>query len=130
MSHIDFADSEIEAASSASSAFPAASAPDLNASAAEETGSNAGAHLPEHVLRIRVDVEIILGQLRMPLAEVVGLREGAILPLDRKLGEWVDIAVNGRLVARGEVVALDDEPDRLGVVIRELTRANDGARGR
>ena len=85
--------------------------------------------LPDHLLRVRVEVEIILGHLRMPLSEVAALREGAVLALDRKLGDWVDVAVNGRVVARGEVVALDDAPDRLGVVIREMIADPAPARG-
>ena len=85
--------------------------------------------LPEHLLRVRVEVEIVLGHLRLPLSEVAALRDGAVLALDRKLGDWVDVAVNGRVVARGEVIALDDAPDRLGVVIREMTADPAPARG-
>lgn len=86
--------------------------------------------MPDHVMRIRVDIDVVLGTLRMPLAEVVTLGQGAVIALDRKLGDLVDIAVNGRVVARGEVVALEDEPDRLGVVIRELVRQGDAAAAR
>ena len=103
-----------------------ASSPSLAPAPAPARGPRA---LPEHLLRVRVEVEIILGHLRMPLSEVAGLREGAVLALDRKLGDWVDVAVNGRVVARGEVVALDDAPDRLGVVIREMIAEAEPARG-
>lgn len=98
------------------------------AAPAPRAGSASGAKsgprvLPEHLLRVRVEVEIVLGSLRLPLAEVADLRDGAVLALDRKLGDPVDVAVNGRVVARGEVIALDDAPDRLGVVIREMIDA-------
>jgi flagellar motor switch protein FliN/FliY len=79
--------------------------------------------LPDHLLGVRVDVEIVLGHLRMSLAEVAALGEGALLALDRKLGDCVDVAVNGRVVARGEVIALEGEPERLGVAIREIVAA-------
>lgn len=134
MTHIDFAEPETRAAPAPSAASPA-SAPSSPAAtpgfaaAAPRPAAAVGA-LPDHVLRIRVDVEIVLGQLRLPLAEVMALREGAVLPLERRLGDFVDVMVNGRLVARGEVVALEDEPDRLGVVIRELTRAGESVVGR
>jgi len=92
------------------------------AAEAEATPARASAPaLPEHLRRVRVEVEIVLGHLRMPLSEVAALREGAVLALERKLGDWVDVAINGRIVARGEVIALDDEPERLGVAIREMT---------
>lgn len=90
----------------------------------------AAREMPDHVLRIRVDVDVVLGTLRMPLADVVTLGQGAVIALDRKLGDLVDVAVNGRVVARGEVVALEDEPDRLGVVIRQLLRPGEPAPAR
>lgn len=99
-----------------------------DASPGPQPGPGGAANLPDHVLRIRVDVEVVLGHLRLPLSEVMALREGAILSLDRKLGDLVDVSVNGRLVARGEVVALEDDSERLGVVIRELTRGGEAQR--
>jgi flagellar motor switch protein FliN/FliY len=101
----------------------------MTAEAAAATGRPAR-EMPDHVLRIRVDVDVVLGTLRMPLADVVTLGQGAVIALDRKLGDLVDIAVNGRVVARGEVVALEDEPDRLGVVIRQLLRPGEPAPAR
>ena len=93
----------------------------LDVDAASVAPAAAPRGLPEHLRRVRVEVEIVLGHLRMPLSEVAALREGAVLALERKLGDWVDVAINGRIVARGEVIALDDEPERLGVAIREMT---------
>ena len=98
----------------------------LAEAAAAPSRALAGA-LPEHLRRVRVDVEIVLRHLRMPLSDVAALGEGAVLALDRKLGDHVEIAINGRVVARGEVIAMDDEPDRLGVVIREMTASGEAA---
>jgi flagellar motor switch protein FliN/FliY len=80
----------------------------------------------EAVLRIPVSVRVVLGATRMPVSKLMSLARGSIIPLDRKVGDLVDIVVNDRLVARGEVVVLDDAGQRFGVAVRELARANEG----
>jgi flagellar motor switch protein FliN/FliY len=79
----------------------------------------------EAVLRIPVAVRIVLGAARMPVSKLMGLSRGAIIPLDRKVGDLVDIVVNDRLIARGEVVVLDDKADRFAVAVREVVRADE-----
>jgi flagellar motor switch protein FliN/FliY len=56
----------------------------------------------------------------MPVSDLLGLGRGAVLELDRRIGEAVDILVNDRLVARGEVVVVED---RLGVTLTEIVKA-------
>jgi flagellar motor switch protein FliN/FliY len=80
----------------------------------------------EAVMRIPVSVRVVLGATRMPVSKLMSLARGSIIPLDRKVGDLVDIVVNDRLVARGEVVVLDDAGQRFGVAVRELGRLNDG----
>lgn len=80
----------------------------------------------EALMRIPVAVEIVLGTTRMPFAKLMGLTRGSIVPLDRKVGDLVDIVVNDRLVARGEVVVLDDEAERFAVAVREVVRPSEG----
>jgi flagellar motor switch protein FliN/FliY len=80
----------------------------------------------EAVLRIPVAVRIVLGATRMPVAKLMSLTRGSIIPLDRKVGDLVDIVVNDRLVARGEVVVLDEAGQRFGVAVRELSRPSEG----
>ncbi len=77
------------------------------------------------ILRIPVSVKIILGTTRMPVAQLMALSRGSVIPLDRKVGDMVDIVVNDRIVARGEVVILDEGTDRFAVAIREVVRGND-----
>ena len=77
----------------------------------------------DQIMRIPVKVDIVVGSLTMPVASVMRLGRGAILSLDRRIGEPVDVMVNGRLVARGEIVVLDDEPDRMGVSLTEIVGA-------
>ena len=59
------------------------------------------------ILRIPVVVQAILGTASMPVANLMKLGRGAVVPLDHRIGEPVDIVVNGRVVARGEVVVLE-----------------------
>ncbi len=86
--------------------------------------SNAGgAQRPRHldtVLQIPVSVKIVLGSATMPVANVLKLGRGAVVPLDRKVGEPVDVVVNGRVIARGEVVVLDEDNSRFGVSLTEV----------
>lgn len=71
----------------------------------------------ERLLDVPVTVSAILGRARMPIGQLLKIGPGALLELDRRVGEAVDIRVNDRLVARGEVVLVDD---RLGVTMTEI----------
>jgi len=80
----------------------------------------------EAVLRIPVSVRVVLGATRMPVSKLMSLGRGSIIPLDRKVGDLVDVVVNDKLVARGEVVVLDEAGQRFGVAVRELVRSSEG----
>ena len=69
------------------------------------------------VYDIPVQVSAVLGKTSMQVSELLKLGRGAVLELDRKVGESIDIYVNNRLVARGEVVVVED---RLGVTMTEI----------
>ena len=75
----------------------------------------------EAVYDIPVQVSAVLGRATMQVSQLLKLGRGAVVELDRKLGEAVDIYVNNRLVARGEVVMVDDS--RLGVTMTEIVKA-------
>jgi flagellar motor switch protein FliN/FliY len=77
------------------------------------------------VYDIPVQVSAVLGRATMQVSQLLKLGRGAVVELDRKLGEAVDIYVNNRLVARGEVVMVDD--NRLGVTMTEIVKADRGA---
>ena len=72
------------------------------------------------VYDIPVQVSAVLGKARMPVSELLQLKRGAVVELDRKVGESVEIYVNDRLVARGEVVVVED---RLGVTMTEILQS-------
>ncbi len=73
----------------------------------------------EQVFDVPVTVSAVLGNARMPVGDLLRLAPGAVLELDRKVGEAIDIFVNNRLVARGEVVLVDQ---RLGVTMTEIIK--------
>jgi flagellar motor switch protein FliN/FliY len=77
------------------------------------------------VMRIPVSVQIVIGSVRMPISKIVGLTRGSIIPLDRKVGDLVDVVVNDRIVARGEVVALDEDAEQFAIAVREVIGASE-----
>lgn len=87
-----------------------------------EAGTPRGAGDLEAVYDIPVTVSVVLGKATMQVSQLLKLGRGAVVELDRKLGEAIDIYVNNRLVARGEVVMVDDS--RLGVTMTEIVKAD------
>ncbi len=73
----------------------------------------------EAVYDIPVQVSAVLGKANMQVSQLLKLGRGAVVELDRKVGEAIDIYVNNRLVARGEVVVVED---RLGVTMTEIIK--------
>jgi flagellar motor switch protein FliN/FliY len=73
------------------------------------------------VYDIPVQVSAVLGKTSMQVSQLLKLGRGAVVELDRKVGEAVDIYVNNRLVARGEVVVVED---RLGVTMTEIIKTD------
>ena len=73
----------------------------------------------EAVYDIPVQVSAVLGKATMQVSQLLKLGRGAVVELDRKVGEAIDIYVNNRLVARGEVVVVED---RLGVTMTEIIK--------
>ena len=74
----------------------------------------------EAVYDVPVQVSAVLGRATLQVSQLLKLGRGAVVELDRKLGEAVDIYVNNRLVARGEVVMVED--NRLGVTMTEIVK--------
>jgi flagellar motor switch protein FliN/FliY len=82
--------------------------------------SSRGAGDLEAVFDVPVQVSAVLGRAHMDVGELLNLGPGTVLELDRKVGEAIDIYVNNRLVARGEVVLVED---KLGVTMTEIIKA-------
>ncbi len=75
----------------------------------------------EAIYDIPVQISAVLGKTTMQVNQLLKLGRGAIVELDRKVGEAIDIYVNNRLVARGEVVVVED---RLGVTMTEIIKSD------
>jgi flagellar motor switch protein FliN/FliY len=75
----------------------------------------------EMMFDVPVQVSAVLGRARVDVGQLLRLGPGAVLELDRKVGEAIDIYVNNRLVARGEVVLVED---KLGVTMTEIIKAD------
>jgi flagellar motor switch protein FliN/FliY len=103
--------------------------PNLNENAVMDDSNDAaspaaearGASDLEAVFDVPVQVSAVLGRAHMDVGELLNLGPGTVLELDRKVGEAIDIYVNNRLVARGEVVLVED---KLGVTMTEIIKAD------
>ncbi|RAZ78346.1 flagellar motor switch protein FliN [Mesorhizobium atlanticum] len=75
------------------------------------------------IMTIPVDVQIILGSTEMPVSELMSLQKGSTVALNRRIGEPVDVVVNGRNIARGEITVLESDPTRFGIRLTEIIAA-------
>jgi len=85
----------------------------------EDSQEQRAAHDLEPVFDVPVNVQAVLGRSNLEVSQLLKLAPGAVLELDRKVGEAIDIYVNNRLVARGEVVLVEDH---LGVTMTEIVK--------
>lgn len=90
----------------------------------QDSGTPKSAQDLDAVYDIPVTVSAVLGKSTMQVSQLLKLGRGAVVELDRKLGEAIDIYVNNRLIARGEVVMVDD--NRLGVTMTEIIKSERG----
>jgi len=107
---------------SAVDAQPAAETIAPPAKVGEEPVAKIAADL-ESVFDVPVHISAVLGKTKLDVNELLQLSQGSVLELDRKVGEAIDIYVNARLVARGEVVLVDE---RLGVTMTEIIKSEEG----
>jgi flagellar motor switch protein FliN len=74
----------------------------------------------QSILRIPVTMQVVVGSTTLAIESLIRLGPGAIVPLDRRIGEPVEIIVNGRVIARGEIVVLEEDHTRFGVSLTEM----------
>lgn len=77
-------------------------------------------HGIDAILGVKLDVRVVLGRNRMPVSELLNLTKGSVIELDRKVGEPVDVMINDRVVARGDLIKTND--DMIGVALREIVK--------
>ncbi len=100
--------------------LPASEESAAAATAAAEDPPDVGKDL-EAIYDIPVQISAVLGKANMQVNQLLKLGRGAVVELDRKVGEAIDVYVNNRLVARGEVVVVDD---RLGITMTEIIKSD------
>lgn len=81
----------------------------------EATGRNIDA-----IFGVKLDVRVVLGRAKLPISEILNLSKGSVIELDRKVGDPVDIMVNDRMVARGDLVKV--RGGMIGVALREIVK--------
>ncbi|WP_210209652.1 flagellar motor switch protein FliN [Aureimonas flava] len=89
------------------------------ADAEEEPAVEATPNL-DVIMNIPVTMQVVLGSTVMPVANLMKLGRGAVVKLDTNISDPVDLIVNGRIVARGEVVVLENEESRFGITLTEI----------
>ena len=109
-------ETEIDENTSFEDLLPGAGNDDSDIDRSEKTASDL-----EAVFDVPVRVSVVLGRARMPIAKLLKMDVGSIVELDRQVGEAIDIYINDRLVARGEIVLVEN---RLGVTMTEIIKAS------
>ena len=87
--------------------------------AAPASASGGGKGL-DAILGVRLEVRVVLGRNRLPISELLNLTKGSVIELDRRIGEPVELMINDRMVARGDLVRV--QGDTLGVALREIVK--------
>lgn len=87
-------------------------ATDDNASSMDSLGA---------IYDVPVQVSAVLGKTSMPISQLIKLGRGAVLELDRKVGESIDVVVNNRLIAKGEIVIVEE---RIGITMTEIIKSD------
>lgn len=85
-----------------------------------------GASVPNAgiIMNIPVDVQIVLGSAEMAVSELMALQKGSTVALNRRIGEPVDVVVNGRKIACGEITVLESDPSRFGIKLTQIIDAS------
>ena len=104
-----------EAFPSLNAAEGATTQAEMRAAPKQQQGRNIDA-----MLNVDLRVQVILGHTRMPISQLLKLSRGSVIELDRRIGEAVDLVINDRLVARGDLVKLDG--DKIGIALAEIVK--------
>lgn len=100
----------------------AAEAPAFAAAPAASAGAPRAPNA-DIIMNIPVDVQIVLGTTEMAVSELMALQKGSTVALNRRIGEPVDVIVNGRKIACGEITVLESDPSRFGIKLTQIIDA-------
>ena len=110
-----------DAAGGGDEAPPAAAEGDTAAGDGDDAPAGEAGEDMDAVYDVPVEVTAVLGTATMKVSQLLKLGRGAVVQLDRMVGETIDLHANNRLIARGEVVVIDD---RLGVTMTEIIKSD------
>ncbi len=99
---------------------PSLSSNDLPQADAGEDEPKLSSKRIDSILRIPVVLQVVVGSATLPVSNLLKLGRGAVVPLDHRVGDPVDVVVNGRTIARGEVVVVEEDGARFGVSLTEI----------
>lgn len=103
---------------------PRASAPEpasvIDRMFAEESAGAAKGQNVNAMFNVALAVQVVLGQTRMPISQLLSLSRGSVIELEKRIGEPVEVMINDRLVARGDLVKVGDS--RVGVTLTEIVK--------
>lgn len=77
-------------------------------------------HNINSMLNVSLNVQVVLGQARMSISQLLSLARGSVIEIDRKIGEPLDVMINDRLVARGDLVKVGE--DGIGITLTEIVK--------
>lgn len=77
------------------------------------------------IMKIPVTVQVLLGTTKMPVSKLMSLGRNSIIALDRHVDDPIDVVVNGRTIARGEVVLMEDDNTQFGISLTEVIESSD-----
>jgi flagellar motor switch protein FliN/FliY len=83
--------------------------------------SVAGESSSHRILSIPMRIDVILGSAKLSIEQLTNTSYGDIIPLNRKIGEPVDLSINGRIFARGHIVVMENDNSLLGITLSEIT---------
>ena len=86
----------------------------------EKADAKPGGKGLDAIFGVKLEVRVVLGRNRMPISELLDLTKGSVIELDRRVGEPVDLMINDRMVARGDLVRV--QGDTLGAALREIVK--------
>ncbi|OOY15393.1 flagellar motor switch protein FliN [Thioclava sediminum] len=92
----------------------------LHSLASKQAASDGDGQNVNAMLNVGLSVQIVLGQSRIPISQLLNLSRGSVIELEKKIGEPVDVVINDRLVARGDLVKVGE--NRLGVTLTEIVK--------
>jgi flagellar motor switch protein FliN/FliY len=92
---------------------------DVETALAAKAGDDNSGH--SRIMQIPVKVQVVLGNMRMSVEELMKLTPGKEVDMNAQLDDLVELVANGRVMARGEIVVVDQQTSRLGMLVTELT---------